>query len=151
MRQVKVVLLQEVQGIGGPGTVKDVSDGYARNYLLPRKLATPATASALKQVEQLKAANDRRQAKQDAQAAALAGRVEGQELYFRVRAGEEGRLYGSVTNVDIADALEREGLTVDRRTVLLEEPIKELGVYRVPIRLHPEVRPEVKIWVVAED
>jgi len=148
---VKVVLLQEVQGIGGPGTVKDVADGYARNYLLPKKLATPATAGALKQVERVRAVEDRRQARLDEQAAAMAARIDGQEVTFRVRAGEEGRLYGSVTNGDVAEVLSRQiGEDVDKRRVILEEPIHVLGTYEVPVRLSASHSPVVKVVVEAE-
>lgn len=148
---MKVVLLQEVQGIGGPGTVKDVADGYARNYLLPKKLATPATAGALKQVERVRAVEDRRQARLDEQAAAMAARIDGQEVTFRVRAGEEGRLYGSVTNGDVAEVLSRQiGEDVDKRRVILEEPIHVLGTYEVPVRLSSSHSPVVKVVVEAE-
>nr|MDQ3327394.1 50S ribosomal protein L9 [Chloroflexota bacterium] len=147
---MKVVLLQEVQGIGGPGTVKDVADGYARNYLLPKKLATPATAGALKQVERARAVEDRRQARLDEQAASMAARIEGQEVTFRVRAGEEGRLYGSVTNGDVAEVLSRQiGEDVDKRRVILEEPIHVLGTYEVPVRLSASHSPVVKVVVEA--
>ncbi len=148
---MKVVLLEEVQGIGGPGTVKDVADGYARNYLLPKKLATPATAGALKQVERVRAVEDRRQARLDEQAAAMAARIDGQEVTFRVRAGEEGRLYGSVTNGDVAEVLSRQiGEDVDKRRVILEEPIHVLGTYEVPVRLSASHSPVVKVVVEAE-
>lgn len=148
---MKVVLLQEVAGIGGPGTVKDVADGYARNYLLPRKLATPATTGVLKQLEQSRAAEERKQAKVEAEAAALAGRIAGQQVTFRVRAGEEGRLYGSVTNADVADVLSRQlGEEIDKRRVLLEEPIHLLGMYEVPVRLSAAHSPVVKVNVEAE-
>ncbi|MDP9383106.1 MAG: 50S ribosomal protein L9 [Chloroflexota bacterium] len=148
---MKVVLLQEVAGIGGPGTVKDVADGYARNYLLPRKLATPATTAALKQIQQSQQAAQRKQEKEEAQAAAVAGRIQGQQITFRVRAGEEGRLYGSVTNSDIADVLARKlGMEVDKRRVLLDEPIHVLGTYEVPVRLSATHSPVVKVIVEAE-
>ncbi len=148
---MKVVLLQEVQGLGGPGTIKDVADGYARNYLLPKKLATAATAGALKQIEQMRATEERRQAKLDAQAAGLAARIEGQEVTFRVRAGEEGRLYGSVTNADVAEKLQQQtGEAIDKRRVMLDEPIHAIGTYEIPVRLSGSHAPVVKVVVEAE-
>lgn len=148
---MKVILLQEVTGIGGPGTVKDVSDGYARNYLLPRKLATPATSGALKQFEQIQASEERKQAQADAQATALAARLQGQEVVFRVRAGEEGRLYGSVTNSDVAALLSKQtGEDVDRRRVQLADAIHTLGTFEVPVRLSADHSPVVKVIVEAE-
>lgn len=148
---MKVILLEEVAGIGAPGTVKEVADGYARNFLLPKKLATPATAGALKQVEQVQAAEERRQAQLDAQSAALAARIQGQEVVFRVRAGEEGRLYGSVTNSDIASLLSRQmGEEIDRRKVQLPDAIHTLGTYEVPVRLSGSHSPVVKVIVEAE-
>lgn len=148
---VKIVLLQEVQGLGGPGTVKDVSDGYARNFLLPRKLATPATPGAVKQADQLRGAHQRKLDKLDAEAAAFAARISGRELTFRVRAGEEGRLYGSVTNGDIAEVLTRElGEEVDKRRVILEEPIHTTGSYEVPVRVSASHSGTVRVLVEAE-
>ena len=148
---MKVIPLEEIAGLGAPGAVAEVKNGYARNYLLPRKLATPASPGALKQLEQAQGAEQRKQAKLDAQAAGLAGRIHGQELTFRVRAGEEGRLYGSVTNADIAEVLARQiGEDVDRRRVQLEEPIHLLGTYEVPVRLSASHSPVVKVVVEAE-
>lgn len=148
---MKVVLLQEVQGLGGPGTVKDVANGYARNYLLPRGLATPATRGALKQVEQAQAAEARKQAKLDQQYAALAGRINGAEVHFRVRASEEGRLFGSVTNSDIAEVLSRHiGEEIDRRRVMLETPIHTLGTFPVTVRLSAGNTPTVSVVVESE-
>lgn len=148
---MKVVLLQDVAGLGSPGAIKDVKDGYARNYLLPRKLATPATAGAVKQVEQRQQVELRRQEKVEREAAAVAGRIQGQEITFRVRAGEEGRLYGSVTNGDVADVLARKlGIEVDRRKVQMDEPIHTLGTFEIPVRLSASHAPVVKVTVEAE-
>lgn len=148
---MKVVLLQPVQGLGEPGTVREVKNGYANNFLLPRKLAVPATPGALKQVEQQQAAVLRKQEKIDAQAAGLAARIQGQELVFRARTGEEGRLFGSVTNSDIADILGRQiGEDIDRRRVILEDPIHVVGEYDVPVRLSAAHSPTVKVIVQPE-
>jgi large subunit ribosomal protein L9 len=148
---MKVVLLEEVHGLGEPGTVKEVKNGYARNFLIPRKLAAPATPAALKQVQRLQAAHELRLAKLEAEAAAFAARIQGQELVFRVRAGEEGRLYGSVTSGDIAEMLARQlEEEVDRRRVVLESPIQRLGEYEVPVRLSGNHSPVVKVRVESE-
>ncbi len=148
---MEVILKQDVENLGAAGDLVSVKPGYARNYLIPRGLALRATEGNRRRFEEERRHTQRAEARERERAEELAEKLDGRSLTFTVMAGEEGRLYGSVTNVDIADALEREGLAVDRRLVLLDEPIKELGVYRVPIRLHADVRPEVKIWVVAED
>ncbi len=148
---MQVILMKEMENLGEVGDVVDVKPGYARNYLVPRGFAIRATKSNLARIEEerehLVAAAEREIEK----ATALASEIEGQSLNFPVRAGEEGRLFGSVSSSDIADALAEKGIEVDRRTVQLAEPIKQLGTYKVPIRLSAEVQPEVTVWVVAEE
>lgn len=148
---VEVILKTDMKDLGQAGDLVQVKPGYARNYLVPKGLAFLATAGARirYEEEQRRAARTRERAKSEAQD--LATELEGLSLTFTAKAGEEGRLYGSVTNADIAEALAREGLDVDKRIIHLDEPIKELGVFSVPIRLHSEVEPEVKVWVVAEE
>ncbi len=128
-----------------------VRPGYARNFLIPQGIALLATEGNRRRFEE-----ERRQVEQSAErerehAAALAGELEGQSLTFTVRAGEEGRLFGSVTAADIAEALGEAGHEVDRRLIRLDDPIKELGVYDVAVRLHTDVEPQLKVWVVAEE
>ncbi|ACZ42720.1 ribosomal protein L9 [Thermobaculum terrenum ATCC BAA-798] len=148
---MKVVLLKDVPGVGSAGTVKEVADGYARNFLLPRKLAAPATQAALKQVEQIKAAEQRRQEKAEAQTAELANKINGQELLFKVRTGSEGRLYGSITNADIAEVLSRQiGVEIDKRKIVLEEPIHMIGTFDVPVKLSSNHTPKIKVVVESE-
>lgn len=148
---VQVILLQEMENLGDVGEVVDVKAGYARNYLVPRGLAVQATKANLARIEEerehLVAAAEREIEK----STALAGDIEGQSLNFPVKAGEDGRLFGSISSSDIADALSEKGIAVDRRHVQLDEPIKQLGTYKVPIRLSAEVQPEVTVWVVAEE
>lgn len=148
---MQVILMKEMENLGEVGDVVDVKPGYARNYLVPRGFAIRATKSNLSRIEEerehLVAAAEREIEK----ATALAGEIEGQSLNFPVRAGEEGKLFGSVSTSDIADALAEKGIEVDRRTVQLAEPIKQLGTYKIPIRLSAEVQPEVTVWVVAEE
>lgn len=146
-----VILRQNVENLGEAGELVAVKPGYARNYLIPQGLALPATEGNRRRFEEERRQAARSAVREREQADELAAEIEGHSLTFAVKAGEEGRLYGSVTAADIAEALLAEGLSVDRRLIELEEPIKELGVYRVPVRLHAEVRPEVKIWVVAEE
>ncbi len=146
---VKVVFLETVEGSGLMGEVKDVARGYARNYLLPRGLAAPATPDVLERAEQLREIEEVRQRTQDEHAQELVGKLESEPLVMAVRVGEQGRLYGSVTNVDIAEkAGEILGEELDRRRILLPEAIRNVGVYTVGIRLSRNVQPEVQIGVV---
>jgi len=146
---VKVVFLETVEGSGTMGEVKTVANGYARNYLLPRGLAAPATATLLRRAEELARVEEERQQAQDGHAEELVRRLEGSPLVMAVRVGEQGRLYGSVTSADLAEkAGEILGEELDRRRVLLPEVIRRAGVYSVPLRLSRNVVPEVQVVVV---
>ena len=148
---MKVVLQEEVKGLGVAGDVKDVADGYARNYLIPRRLAAPATAGALKNVEAQRAAAAKRQAQLDADARALAARLGSMTLTLKARVGSQERLYGSITAADIAAALGRElGAPFDRRKLVLEDPIRELGTHTVPVHLGRDVSATLTVNVEAE-
>jgi large subunit ribosomal protein L9 len=147
---MEIILRQAVENLGKPGDVVKVKSGYARNYLLPHGLAFEATPGNLKRIQQererLEAAeNERRSAAQG-----LAEKLEQVSLTFSARVGEEGKLFGSVTASDIAQQLETQGFHVEKRQIDLHEPIKALGVYRVPIRLHADVNPEVRVWVIKQ-
>jgi large subunit ribosomal protein L9 len=148
---MKVLLQKEVDKLGVPGDVVDVADGYARNFLVPRGMAIPASKGAVKHAERLRASHDQRVAKSRVEADALAERLAGATVRIAARAGDEGRLFGSVTPERIADELERAaGVAVDRRQLLVAEPIKSLGVHEVRVHLHPEVNATVPVEVVAE-
>ncbi len=147
---VQVILRQAVDDLGDIGEVVDVRPGYARNFLIPQGIAYEATDANQKRFEEERKHILDRSARELDRAKAAAERIEGQSVSFTVRAGEEGKLFGSVTASDISEALAAKGLEVDRHLIRLEEPIKQLGVYRVAVRLHAEVRPEVTVWVVAE-
>ena len=147
---VQVILRQAVDDLGDIGEVVDVRPGYARNFLIPQGIAYEATDANQKRFEEERRHILDRSARELDRAKAAAERIEGQSVSFTVRAGEEGKLFGSVTASDISEALAEKGLDVDRHLIRLEEPIKQLGVYRVAVRLHAEVRPEVTVWVVAE-
>ncbi len=147
---MEIILRQGVENLGKPGDVVKVKAGYARNYLLPHGLAYEATPGNLKRIQQererLEAAeNERRTAAQG-----YAEKLEQVSLTFSARVGEEGKLFGSVTAADIAQQLEAQGFHVEKRQVDLHEPIKALGVYRVPVRLHADVKPEVRVWVIKQ-
>ncbi len=148
---MQVLLMQNVPGIGNAGEVKKVTDGYARNYLLPRKLAVIATGGAVKQSEAIRQAVVRREAKTRGEAEELAKLIEKVTLTFRAKAGEGDRLFGSITSGDIVDALAREkGITVDKRKIEMNSPLKELGNHPVTIKLHPEVSANVMVVVEKE-
>jgi large subunit ribosomal protein L9 len=148
---MRVVLRDDVENLGHKGDLVEVADGYARNYLVPRGLAIRATAGIVKQAEAMRrnrAAKDRR----DREAAeAVAAQLAGRTITIAARAGEGGRLFGSVTNADVAEALQTQaGIEVDRRRVLLDEPLKELGAVEVQVRLHADVVAPVQVEVVAQ-
>ncbi len=148
---MQVLLLQNVPGVGSAGQVKKVADGYARNYLLPHKLAMVADGGAVKQAESVKQAALRREAKTKGEAEELAKLLSQMTLTFRAKAGEGERLFGSITSGDIADALVRDKhVTIDKRKIELETPIKELGSRQISIKLHPEVIAQVTVVVEKE-
>jgi len=145
---VKVLLVKDVKGLGKAGEVKDVADGHGRNYLLPRGLAVQATPEALKRVSQLKKAAEKREERVAEETRRLSETIESTELVLKAKVGEQHRLYGSITSADIAEALaEKIGREIDKRKVILEEPIKHTGTYEVPIRLGHELEPKVKVIV----
>jgi large subunit ribosomal protein L9 len=146
---MEVLLLKDVDQLGQAGSIKKVADGYARNYLFPRGLAVPAAPGAIRQAERERQAGTRRQVKALSDAQALAQLLDGTVVTFQARAGESDRMYGSITNANIADALEEKvGREVDRRKIVLEEPLKELGTHAVTVRLASEA--EAKVTVVIE-
>jgi large subunit ribosomal protein L9 len=149
---MKVVLLENVAGLGNVGDIKDVANGYARNYLLPRGLAASATPQAVQQATARAQAEARRQARLDEQARGLAGRLDGQTIEIAARVGAQGRLFGSVTSSDIAEELSKlAGQTIDHHQVELEEPLRELGEYEVDVRLSRNVHATVQVKVVAQE
>jgi len=146
---MEVLLLKDVEQLGQAGEIKKVADGYARNYLMPRGLAAIATPGAIKQAELYRTRDARRQAKELDEAQVLAQALDGRTVTFQARAGEGDRLYGSITNVHIAEALEEQvEQDVDRRKIDMEEPLKELGTHAVTIRLAPGA--EAKVTVIIE-
>ena len=150
MAHTNVLLREDIDDLGARGEIVRVKAGYARNYLLPRKLAVEATASNVKQIEQERAALLKREAKERATAEGQAAQLRSLRLTFERRVGEHGLLYGSVTSMDIAEALKERGYEVDRRRINLREAIKETGEFTVPVRLHREVTIELPVAVVDE-
>lgn len=147
---MEVLLMADVPDVGSEGDVVKVSDGYARNYLFPRKKAAPVTAATRRQLEKMRRDREEKRKLALAEAQALAAKLESASCTIAVKVAEDEKLYGSVTAAMIAEALKSQGFTVDRQTVALETPIKELGVFKVPVKLHPDVEATVKVWVVEE-
>jgi large subunit ribosomal protein L9 len=148
---MKVILLDDVSKVGRRGEVRDVSDGYARNYLIPRKLALNATAGNLKNLDQIRRQQDAKAGRIKADADGVRQRIEALVCEQHRQASEEGRLFGSVTSQDIAEFLESRGLPVERRRILLDDPIKALGESTVGIRIHPEVTAQLRVIVARQD
>ena len=147
---MKVILLDDVSKVGRRGEVRDVSDGYARNFLLPKKLALTATPGNLKNLDHIKTQQQAKADRVKSDADTLRARIEALSYEERRQASEEGKLFGSVTAQDIVDFLQQHGIKVERRRVHLDEPIKTLGETPVTIRLHHEVTAELKVNVVRE-
>ena len=147
---MKLILREDVENLGKVGDVVEVAGGYGRNYLLPRGLAVKASTKNLQEQEHQKKLIQARLERQKKDALELAGSLDSVSCTITRKTGEEERLYGSVTSRDIEEALKEEGVTIDRKRILLEEPIKKLGVYTVPVKLHTEVTGNIKVWVVKE-
>ncbi len=147
---MEVILKEDVPKLGHRGDVIKVAEGYGRNYLLPRKLAIEATHSNKAVVEQMKQSSVRRSAVEKADSEALSKQLEGGVLAFHRKAGEKDHLFGSVTSSDIAEALERQSFTIDRRKIQLNEPLKAIGEFEVAIKLHRDVTSKVKVTIEKE-
>ena len=145
-----VILIEDVANLGNIGDLVTVKSGYGRNYLLPQKLAIPASTKNRRRLEHEKRIADGRLKKANVEAERYAAKLANTSVTIARKVGEQDKLYGSVTAHDVATALEDEGINIDKRKLVLEEPLKELGVYQVPVRLRGDVTAEVKVWVVAE-
>ena len=148
---MQVILKERLENLGDAGEVVSVKPGYARNFLIPKGFAYEATDANVRRLERERSRIVKEAAAQLEEAKARAASLEDVSVTFNARAAEEGRLFGSITTGDIAEKLAEQGIEVDRRQVLLDEPIKELGVFPVAIRLHADVRPEIKVWVIKEE
>jgi len=146
----ELILMSDVEGLGLEGEVVKVSEGYARNFLLPKKLAVAVTQAALKKLEKNKLEREARHKKELESAQALAAAIEKASCTIAVKVGESDKLFGSVGAHDIAAALKQQGIELDKRKILLNDPIRELGVYPVKIKLHAQVETFLKVWVVGE-
>lgn len=147
---MKVILSQDVDQVGRAGQVVEVAPGFGRNYLIPRGFALPATDRAQAQMDHKKRIVADKLARERKDAEGLKARLEDVACKIAREAGEEDKLFGSVTNRDIADALAEEGIEIDHKKVVLDQPLKHLGVYQVDVKLAPEVTAKVKVWVVAK-
>lgn len=147
---MEVILRQAVDNLGHPGDLVKVSSGFARNYLLPRGIAVAATEGNRRRISQEKSRLEAAESERRESATEYASRLEQVSLTFSARVGEEGKLFGSVTAADIAHQLEAQGYHIEKRQIDLQEPIRALGVYRVPIKLHADVKPEIKVWVIKQ-
>ncbi len=146
----EVVLMSDIDGLGVEGDVVEVAEGYARNYLLPRKLAAPATGATMRRVEKIRSERRTRLEQELAGAKEIAGKLENTSCTITVKSGEEGKLYGSVTPADVIDALKGQGIELDRKQLDMSGPIRELGVFDIPVKLHPDIHASLKVWVVEE-
>jgi large subunit ribosomal protein L9 len=147
---MEVILKEDVTKLGSRGDVVKVAEGYGRNFLLPHKLAIEATSGNKKVVEQMRAAALRRSAKEKAQAEELSKQFDGLSVSFQRRSGENDQLFGSVTSSDIAEALEKKGFSLDRRKIQIHEPLKTVGEFTIPVKLHKDVTAHLKVVIEKE-
>ncbi|MBN1405641.1 MAG: 50S ribosomal protein L9 [Candidatus Omnitrophica bacterium] len=145
---MKVILLQEVRNLGKIGEVVEVKDGYAHNFLMPNSLALKASSANVKIAEHAKKAQAAKTEKIKQDAADLAKKIAAASCTISMSAGEDEKLFGAVTSHDIADVLKQEGLVIDKKDIVLSQPIHKLGIYNVEIKLHPEITQELKVWVI---
>lgn len=148
---MEVILKEDISNLGHRGDLVKVADGYGRNYLLPKKLALQATAANKAVIEQMKASAVRRSVKEKSEAEALVGQLNKVALVFARKVGENDHLFGSVTAADVAAQLEQKGFNIDRRKVQLDEPLKQLGEFHIPVKLHREVTAHVSVTVKGEE
>lgn len=147
---MQVILKEDVKDLGRIGEVVEVKDGYARNFLIPRGLAVEANPKNIKALEHEKRKIQEAAKKLKSSAEDLKSRIESKTIVIKAKAGEEDKLFGSVTAMDIADALKKEGIEIDRKKIIIEEPIKKLGDYSVTVKIHPEISAQLNIQVVSE-
>ena len=145
-----IILTEDMHNLGAAGDLIKVKDGYARNYLIPKGMAVMATTQKMKSLEHQKRQVQSKLNKKKREAEALAKRLEEVSCTVSKMVGEDDKLFGSVTSADIQKSLKNEGLDIDKRTILLSDPIKSLGIFTVPIKVHPEVTAQVKVWVVKD-
>ena len=148
---MQVILRQNVSNLGEIGEIVTVKNGYARNYLIPRQLAYVATKGAIQALETEKKQYAVKMEKAKANAEVVAGQLADLQISIAMQVGEEGRLFGSVTSQMVADELELRGFNIDKRDVMIDEPIKTLGVFELKVKLHPEITAPLKVWVIAEE
>lgn len=147
---MKVIFLKDVKGQGKKGEVKNVSEGYAQNFLLPRGLVSLATDGNMKTLDNQTAAEERRKAQEKADAEALGKKLEETTVILKAKAGEGGRLFGAITSKQVAEAVQKTGIKIDKRKIELQEPIRTLGVTKVTVKLHPEVKATLSVQVTEE-
>ncbi|HHU76844.1 MAG TPA: 50S ribosomal protein L9 [Firmicutes bacterium] len=148
---MKVILIEDFSSLGQKGDLREVADGYARNFLIPRGLAVEATPGQMRAFEANREILDRKSAKEEKVAREVAEKLSGRSFAIKVKAGESGRLFGSVTTADLAEVMAKAGFKIDKRKIDLAEPIKELGEHEIQVKLHPEVRVPIQVVIETEE
>ncbi len=147
---MRIILRESVKGLGETGEIKEVKKGYANNYLFPRKLAYPATEKYLKIIENEKRAKEKEKERKEKELNELKEKLNNVSCTIAMKVGEDEKLFGSVTSQHIVEKLKEQGINIDKKSIILEEPIKKLGVYHIPVKLAPEITAEVKVWIIKE-